>query len=120
MNVVVRKPKRKARPETDGATVAALREVASVRPWLVAAVSLTKTFSGILSLGATEAEFSVPGVLAGDMILIVPTAAMPDGWMIGAAYSVEEGKVRVPFYGPLLSLGQSASFSFKVVATRIG
>lgn len=79
------------------------------------------TFAGGLSvaLGARSPIVKdVPGALVGEPFLVVPTAALPDGWIVAQATCTIAGKIDFRFYSPAIALGSSVAFTCKVIALR--
>lgn len=81
-------------------------------------VNLTQTATVALSAGVRSVTLSVSGVLAGDDILLFPTAALPAGYAIHNVVATGANTIVVTFSAPLLALGASFTIACRVVALR--
>lgn len=81
-------------------------------------VSVTQTATVALSAGVRSVTLTVQGVLAGDDILLFPTAALPAGYAIHNVVATAANIIVVTFSAPLLALGASFTIACRVVALR--
>lgn len=70
--------------------------------------------AGVRSLTVT----GVTGLLAGDRILLTPTADLPAGYGLHDAIATSAGTMVIRFTGPVLAVGASFSITAKVTVFR--
>jgi len=73
----------------------------------------------LLGAGVRKATITgVTGLLAGDRVVLTPTASTPTGYAIGDCVATANGTLEVSFTAPALAIGASFSIPCKVTVFR--
>lgn len=82
--------------------------------------TLTVSYTATVAVGAGARwlEVDAPLALLGDAVFVSPTGAVADGYGVGAAQCLANGKVRVCTMHPALALLASFSIPLKAYALR--
>lgn len=81
-------------------------------------VSIAYTAALAVGAGSRSVEANCAGAVVGDALIVVATAAIADGYAIGAGQCITVGKVRVSVSHPALVLGANFSIPVHVYAMR--
>jgi hypothetical protein len=82
--------------------------------------SVTITYSAALAVGAGARSLTVAcvGAQPGDAVFVAATAAIPDGYAVGAAQCLVADTIRVSVVHPALALGANFSIPLRVFVLR--
>lgn len=81
-------------------------------------VNVTQTAAVLIASGVRAVTVSVPGVLAGEDVLLFPTAALPVGYSLGLPVATANGTLSVPVTGPALAVGGTYTIPCRAVVLR--
>jgi hypothetical protein len=84
----------------------------------VGTVTLAESAVIAISAGVRALTFTVPGVIAGETLLIAPNAGLPIGYGIFGVIATATNTVQVTLIAPLLAIGASYSIPCKIIALR--
>lgn len=85
----------------------------------VKAVGQSATLLAIAA-GIRTVVVDVTGLAVGDTIVLTPTAAVPNGYLIGLPYCATAGKLSVPIYAPGMVIGAAYSIACHVQVAKKG
>lgn len=107
---------------TANTTANTARTIAEARAIRFDLPNATVTYAAGLAIGAgaRSLEANCVGARVGDAIFVSPTAAVPDGYGVGAAQCLAADKIRVSVVHPALALGANFTIPMKVFALRTG
>jgi hypothetical protein len=105
---------------TASSTASAAQTAVASKTTRVELGTVTVTYSATLAVGAGARwlEVNAPLALAGDAVFVSPTAAVADGYGVGAAQCLVDGKIRVCVVHPALALLASFSIPMKAYSLR--
>lgn len=83
------------------------------------AVSLTLDPASVATITAAEQDFTVPGVLASDMVLVFSMTTATAGLSVGGYRVKAANTVSVTFVNPTAGALNAASGNFKLMLARI-
>jgi hypothetical protein len=89
-------------------------------PWAdIGIVTVTERMTLTIAAGARSVIVqNVAGLKKGDRVVLMPTAALPTGYLLGAAAATADGTLSVQVFCPALSIGASYSFDARVLVAR--
>lgn len=81
-------------------------------------IAQTATLGVTIALGPRTVTVSLPGLAAGDAVILAPIAPVPVGYVLGAPVARAAGTLDVPLYGPALALGSSYEIRARALVAR--
>lgn len=81
-------------------------------------ITISQTAAIAIAAGIRSLNFSVPGLLKDDNVLVFPSAALPAGYAIHGAIALANGSLQVTLTAPLLAIGATFSIPCRVIALR--
>jgi len=105
-------------PKGDTGATGPAGQAAPTNVFFLANATFGETATLQINAGFRRVTVALNGCLAGDRVLLTPTAALPAGYSLADAYCLTANNLTINVYAPLIVVGGSYSITAKVTVFR--